>query len=346
MIDISPTINQTMFTSELSRVSITGLSDYDSVTITIERNVGANHEVILDNQYTPVNGEVVLYDIDRLLTSYMQGECTRFTIFVGKNTGISYQFIAIACDGSVSEPAETFTSRSFLTANQSPRDTAIGRRELMPVYQQGESTPTVEAEYITDSYDLATRVYQLSPVNGVAAIDVSPALFNDITAGMLVGYTVSLGKRKASYRVLAHIPESDTSLIFHNRFGAWEVMHLSGRCEVQPSYNRSQAMVGGSLVNYDIVETISYKAMTGPLRHGMEAVVMDMARSREVYLLASDGTTGQPVAITDTDIKLSPDNDGIADMTVTYRLASRHTYRLEVARPPKLFDDTYDDTYD
>ena len=86
------------------------------------------------------------------------------------------------------------------------------------------------------------------------------------------------------------------------------------------------------------------KCWTGPLRPSGVALTRDLARSRYVVLL-EHGVASDEVVVTAVEVKHTTADSDISDMTVTWRRSSLVSARLVTVRTPKLFDDTFDETY-
>lgn len=328
-----------MFTSEFCRLSFSGVADRLVLVIAV------NGFPVFENRYVPDSaGKVTVYDLDRLLESCLTDSYVNVYIFAnGTQLGRVSLF---RCAASVAEPAQTFVPDFFLTPHTGTRDTAADRFETLTLFSAAEEAVTARCAYVKDDLSVVEKTVAVGSVVGWSALDVSARRFLDPASGRLVGYRVLCGKRKASYRVLAYTPKADPAVIFRNCFNAWETFYFTGKKETSAAYTRSQAHVGGMLRNYHIDETVSYRAMTGPLLHGMEVVALDLARAREVFLLNPDGSAGDEITVTDCDIKHSNEDDGIPDLTFTYRLADRRNSRVAVTRPLRVFDNTFDDTYE
>lgn len=328
-----------MFTSEFCRLSFSGVTDTLVLVIVV------NSLPVFENRYVPDSaGRVTVYDLDRLLESCLTDSYTNIYIFAnGTQLGRVNLF---GCAASVAEPAQTFVTDFFLTPHTGVRDTAADRFESLTLFCAAEEAVTARCAYVKDDLSVMEKTVAVESVVGWSALDVSARKFLDPASGRLVGYTVLCGKRKASYRVLAYTPKADPAVIFRNCFNAWETFYFTGKKETSAAYTRSQANIAGKLRNYHIDETVSYRAMTGPLLHGMEIVALDLARSKEVFLLNADGSAGDEITVTDCDIKHSNEDDEIPDLTFTYRLADRRNSRIAVTRPPRVFDNTFDETYE
>ena len=267
-----------------------------------------------------------------------------FTITVG---GVSKTVHVVQSQVDVSETAADFLPSFFLSAVMSERDTAVGRKELLTMLPIEATLPTVQAVCsFWDGSAVVTDTKTLSPVlvtGVVTEIDVSPDQFVGTTVGELVGYTITAGERRMAYRV-RQLPTAEVAMLMRNAFGAWEAVYFAGMTEQSPDYTRETALVNGRLRLYNLEETDTRKCWTGPLRPSGVSLTRDLARSRDVVLLER-GVASDEVVVTAVDVKhTSADND-IADMTVTWRRSSLLSARLVPVRTPKLFDETFDETY-
>ena len=327
-----------MFTSEFSHLQCS----CQSASMVFAVRMGSV-EILSQTYFPDENHLVTIYDLDRLLESYIAELCGTFTLLVD-GTAVKTVTV-ITCRTAISERANTFYTGFFFTPSMGERDTAIGRYETVTMYCDANTAVTALCTYLDANGTIVLKTKAVKSFSGWQPIDVSPAQFAD-SAGRLIGYVVQAGVRKARYRVLANPPEADPAFIFRNSFGCWETIYLTGAKQVTPSYTRSNAIIEGQVIMYDIEETMSYKAQTGPLRPGMVPVALDLARSREIYLLGKDGTAGDRITVTDVDVKHTNEDNSIPDFTFTYRRADRRSAKLAVVRPPRVFDKTFDNTYE
>lgn len=328
-----------MFSSEFGRLKCG--CPAESMTFSIKKE---GTEIFSQTYFPDDSGTVMIYDLDKLLETFIADLYANFTFAVDGADAATV--CVIPCSIAVPEPAETFIEDFFLTAADGERDTASGRFESLTMACAAPTEVTAVCSYIGAGGKVSAKTISLGTKRSVTRFDVSPRLFLDDSLGRLIGYEIRAGRRRARYRVLANPPEADPALIFRNCFGTLETIYLTGARQTTPSYTRSAALIEGEFRNYDIEETMSFKATTGPLRPAMVAVALDLARSKEVFLLDHDGSTGDRVTITDVDVKHTNEDNSIPDFSFTYRRSDRRSALLDVNRPPRLFDDTFDDTYD
>ncbi len=288
---------------------------------------------------------VTVYDLDRIVERAMgDGMTAAVIVQMGTSVARTRAFRNAADPGM---DAYDYAEEYFFTTNHKERNTAAGRRETLTFWtEECEGLWNMEKLYYDPELGItkqnATSGWSLA---GMVTIDASPVTVESESWGRLIGYTVKAGKREMRYRVLREAQAADPAFVFRNNFGAWETIYFTGKKEQEPSYERSAAMVGGVHRVYAIDETASWKCETGPLRAGMIEVVNDLARSKEIYLLNDDGTAGDEVAITDCDLKASNDYSEVQSASITYRMASRRASMGKVKPRPRLFDATFDETY-
>lgn len=326
------------FVTELDVIEVTSATD---VSFTIADS-GGN---ILNGTYTPVTGTVRIYHLARLLRPLIDGVTAVFTFTAGSTSKTVH---VVQSGVTVSESAATFLPSFFLSAVMTERDTSLERKEILTLLPIEQSLPTVQA--VCSYWDGDAVVTANKPVTttGMTAntpfeIDVSAAQFVDTTIGKLVAYSIVAGERTMRFRVTS-LPTAEYAMLFRNTFGAWEPIYFAGMTEEDAEYTRETALVNGSLRLYNLEETDMMKCWTGPLRPSGVALTRDLARSRDVVLL-EHGVASDEVVVTAVEVKHTTADSDISDMTVTWRRSSLLSARLVPVRTPKLFDSTFDETY-
>lgn len=326
------------FSSELDVLQVTASAD---ITVTI--TMGGDE--VLNSTYTPVNGVVTLYHLNKLLAPLISDVMADFTITAG---GTSKTVHVVHAAVLVNEAAATFLPSFFLSMVMTERDTMSGRHECVSfVATEALAVNVVAICTYVDGSTVSTATKSVASgltAGALHAVDVSPDLFVDNALGTLVSYMVVAGERRMRYRMRPTVA-SEVAMIFRNAFGAWETFYLPGSRATEPDYTRETANVNGMFTLYNINESQQWVSHSGILRPGGVTLAHDLARSKDVFLLDGD-TAGDAVVITAVDVKTTGDWDENADFTFTWRRANSLTALLEAQRPPKLFDDTFDETYD
>ena len=313
------------FVTELDVIEVTSASD---VSFTIADSGGT----ILNGTYTPVTGTVRIYHLARLLRPLIDGVTAVFTFTAGSTSKTVH---VLQSGVTVSESAATFLPSFFLSAVMTERDTSLERKELLTLLPIEQSLPTVQA--VCSYWDGDAVVTANKPVTTTGMTANTPF-------GTLVAYSIVAGERTMRFRVTS-LPTAEYAMLFRNTFGAWEPIYFAGMTEDSPEYTRETSMVNGALKLYNLEETASFKSWTGPLRPSGVALARDLARCITTVCLLERGMAADVVVISNVEVKHTSADNEIADFTFTWRRSAMWSVMLKTVRPPKLFDETFDETY-
>lgn len=328
------------FTSGMPDVIIPGTDGTPQlVTVTCDG------EQLLQESLWPINNTITLSDLGELLEPYARKQLVcSISISAGSSSSDCTVLYAMA---DVGISAEEFYTGYFLSILMGTKITARGRRELLWYYGSGSASVTAE-------YDDGTTASFTAPTAGGSStytcIDVSPSNF--VSAGkQLTAYTVTAGSRRQRFEMDLSEPDCAPILEFYNSFGVWEYIYCTGTHQVSPDYKRSAARIGGMLRNYRIEETRTFKADTGIMNTAMAAWADELFRSPEVYVVnvvdgsvtSSDG--GKEVVITDSKSENSNDDDHMPRFSFSYQYAQRIHNVLQMNRVGRIFDNTFDHTF-
>lgn len=253
-------------------------------------------------------------------------------------------FQVLFCNADFGVTAEEFYDSHFLSVLMGPKVTAIGRLEYLHYY--GSDTARCTATYA----DGSTKTFALSATGGnsrYTQLDVSPDNFT--AAGkQLVSYVVEAGGRSQLYDIDLQQPDCAPILLFDNSFGVQELLYCTGVHKVTPEYKRMSARFGGLLRNYDIEETRTFQANTGPLTTPMANWADELFRSKEVLLVNiynGEPQVGKEVVITDCKSENSNEDDYMPRFTFSYQYAQRIHNVIDLKREGRIFDNTFDNTF-
>lgn len=328
------------FTSGMPDVLITGTDGTPQlVTVTCDG------EQLLQESLWPVNNGVTLTALGQLLEPYARHRLVCSVSISAGSTTAAFTVLYAMADVGIS--AQEFYDGYFLSILMGTKITASGRRELLWYYGNGSASVIAEyADGTTASFSAPTA----GGSNTYTCIDVSPDNF--VTSGkQLVAYTVTAGSRRQRFEMDFSEPDCAPILEFYNSFGVWEYIYCTGTHQVSPEYKRSAARIGGMLRNYKIEETRTFKADTGILNTAMANWADELFRSPEVYVVnviggsvtSSDG--GKEVVITDSKSDYSNDDDHLPRFTFSYQYAQRIQNVLQMNRVGRIFDNTFDHTF-
>lgn len=339
-ISLSSLGGQKYFTSGMPDVTIPG-TDGTSELVTVV----CDGVQLLQESLWPTNNVITLSELGELLEPYARRKLV-CSVTISANEA-SATFSALYAMADVGISAQEFYDGYFLSVLMGTKVTAKGRRELLWYY--GDESASVTAEYSDDT----SRINGATVVGGsdtYTCLDVSPDKFVKEGA-QLLAYTVQAGSRKQRFELDLSEPDCAPILEFYNSFGVWEYIYCTGTHEVSPEYKRSAVRIGGKLRNYRIEETRTFKADTGILNTAMADWADELFRSPEVYVVnVIDGSitssdSGKEVVITDSKSNRKDDDDHLPRFTFSYQYSQRIHNVLQLNRVGRIFDNTFDHTF-
>lgn len=332
-----------VFSSQFPDVLISNVGDSAVVTVTIDG------EQVLQETLYPGSTGIVLEDMRSLVEPYARQQLTVVVnITASCQSGRSYEatvrVLYAAADMGDDVTASEFYSRHFLTTLMGPKLTAVGRMEKLSYF--GTGTASVTAVYD----DGTTQVFSAVATGGnteYTRIDVSPDQY--VAAGkQLVEYRVVAGDRQQDFIVQPETLDCAPILCFVNSFGVEELLYCTGLHQVSPEYKRSQARLGRFTRTYKLEEIRHFKADTGVLNQAMADWVDEVLRSDEIRVCNfynGQVRPGKEVVITDSKSDRSNDDAELPRITFTYEYAQRNHNVLQLYREGRIFDNTFDDTF-
>lgn len=337
-----------MFIGELTRLSFAPSSQ--SATFKVWHD---GKPIFAGEFFRGADGMITIWDLDQILQPYISEQYADFMFTVHDEPLTSHYVSVFYCAWSLDVPASVFLEKRFLTPTDGTRITGPGRHEPLTAFCAAPTQAKAVCLYCSEDGATSSAEVQLGEVSGIGVLNVSPARFENMPKGRLFAYSVVCGERKADYIVEKSLPELSDAFIFRNSFNAWDTIYLCGTRTVEPQYTRLSADVDGYRRNYSINEVLQLKTYTGPLLPGMEWVAMSLARSQAVFLLLPNGDSGDEILVNDCDLKHDNSWGSPVDLTfsyrtasVSYRLADDRVARLSIPRPPRIFDDSFDKTYE
>lgn len=349
-ITITKSLPATCFSSTIPDVefSVSGISAAVDIAVDGER--------IYSETLFPVAGKICLRDLSSLLTPYARLSLSVDVLIriaerteSGNGATASIQAKVIYCKAEILDngeivDAETFCERNFLTILRGKKVTAEGRLELL--HYLGDETPTVRAYYTDDSFADFTPPF-FGPNVRIRTIDVSAHHFR--TEGkVLTSYYVRVGWRGMKFVIDFAKPEFSPALVFENSFGCDELIYCNGLFTRSPGYERKSAVVDGLYRNYDIKELRTFKADTGVLCDSMADWLDDLFRSYYVRLVHIKGYTariGKEITITDSKSDVTSDDAEMPRFTFSFRYAQRNHNLIDIGKGVRIFDETFDYTF-
>lgn len=328
------------FTSGMPDVTIPGTDGTPQlVTVTCDG------EQLLQESLWPINNVITLSDLGELLEPYARKQLVCSVSISAGNSTSACTVLYSMVDVGIS--AQEFYNGYFLSILMGTKITAAGRRELLWYY--GNDEAIVRAVY-SDGSLVAFAATVVGGTSQYTCIDVSPDNF--VTSGkQLVEYDVTAGSRHQLFEMDLSEPDCAPILEFYNSFGVWEYIYCTGTHQVGSDFKRSQARIGGRLRNYKIEETRTFKADTGFLNTAMANWAEDLFRSDEVYVVnvvngsVQDANGGKEVVLSDSKSDRTNEDDHMPRFTFSYQYAQRIQNVLQMDRVGRIFDNTFDHTF-
>ncbi len=358
VVTIHPAITPYMFLTDLSVMKFRVDAGASSVAFAV---LDASGAAVFSNTYIPDDdGTVSVLDIDTLLRPLLRGLVTKFSFKVGSHILSGGAVKVVNTSVRVNCDAVSFLSECWLSAFQGDvRVSAPGRVETLHAYVTAETPERLHVEgRVYDAAACAVSVCSFDddslPV-GYVEIDASPAVMASrlaVPEGLqLLSYTVTLGRRTVTYRLTGETRGNLSCFMFVNCFGQPERIYFTGAQQLEPQFERSQALVSGEMKTYDVRETAKVRAYTGPLPRDHEALLFDLLRARDVAVVRHEATRrhamdAEEVVILSCDPKVSLDPSQFSDAELVYRPVSGITALITPRRRERTFDDSFDNTFD
>lgn len=320
------------------------------LTLSVVHN-GAIQPVLAETMYPGSDGSIVICDLSSLIEPYAKQhllvtmQCS-FTDAAG-TASISPVTVLYAM-ADVDMPASDFVNSHFLSILNGEKITAMGREERL--YAYGTNTATVIADVLltTGQYNtLSAEIGASGTTGNISQFDVSPeriASLVGLVGGRLLDYTIEAGSRQQNFHCVVDQFPPAPSLIFTNSFGCQEFVHCVGTHKKASKYDRKSARIMGRLRNYLITEERQFTANTGWLNEAMADWADDLFRSEEVYLWV-DGMTGRSVVLSDSKSEITNEDDNMPAFEFTYTYAQRIHNVMQPRHAGRIFDNTFDQTF-
>lgn len=342
MITVISDIPDYAFSSALSGLVFTTNRSSASVVIKIGNNE------ILNEKYVPdSDAKICIREIGLLLEPYLLTNLIEAFSYSINDSDVprTKSFKVQYCTVEVPYTASVFMAEYFLSSLIGEKVTALGRKEFLHLVATEPCQVEVQCCYLVNvSTTVETKVIQqVTELNKVITIDVSPSEYEKNNWELLY-YNVKAGKRIQQYKLERYSQDTAPCLLFTNSFGCQETIYCTGTHQAAPEYNRNAAYVDGKFKNYLIGENRLFKANTGVLNIPMANWADDLFRSKEVYLLINS-LPDKEITITESKSERSNNYDALPEFSFEYRYSQRNHNILQLGRAGRVFDNTFDNTF-
>ena len=343
MVSVISDLSDYVLSSDLSELTFTTNAGSAEVIFSIGENE------ILHETYVPDStGIIRIRNLSELLDSYLYVslvETFHYSINDRLSAKVEKDFTVQYCAAEIDMDAGSFLDSYFLTLLVGDKVTSITRQEYLHLVCRTATSVSASILYSVNGRT-ETKIKELariSDLNKVVSVEVSPALMQD-EGKELLSYTIVAGGRLQKFLIDKLNPPFNPVLLFTNSFGCQETFYCLGTFQLEPEFERNIAYIDGKYRAYKIAENRKYKANTGILTTGMANWVEDLFRSKEVYLLHGN-IPGKEVTITESKIVRSNAPDELPSINFEYRYAQRNHNIFSLTRAGRIFDSTFDRTF-
>lgn len=330
-------------------------SSADHSIVSVILTISGSDKTVFSETLFPSNGKITLEEMPQLIEPYARQslvvtlkvriqELNASGDTIATTTTTPSLVLFSMCD--VGESATAFTTNHFLTTLNGPKITYAGCEERL--YAYNATQVTVRGTYFdgTNFIEKTGTLNAAVTTNGVSVFFVAVSDINTllVRVGDLVEYTVTAGTRSQTFKVHQISVAPAPSLAFINSFGCTEFIHCVGTHRKESKYERQSARFHSMLRNYRSTETRTFKANTGWLNEAMADWADELFRSLEVYLWV-DGTIGREVVLSDSQSIIENDSDDMPAFEFSYSYAQRIHNVMQCAHAGRIFDNTFDHTF-
>lgn len=362
MISLLSSFAVTEFSSTIPDLEIAVSTEKVKVEVAVAK-AGESTVVFSETLYPDMIHHVRLSDIDRLIEPYS----ARWLVFTLQIRIIepgakSNSFDAadaverlletrvVTCKANIlNMSAEEWCEKRFLTLIDGEKTTAPGFLEYLYFVGRLSASPTYRAYYDDGSTHVGPLQFT-SMGDDYGRIDASPVNFHR-SGVTLLRYEVRAGERVQQF-VVDNDVETEVApvLLFWNSFGVQELAYCTGELKQVASFDRKQARIGRLKETYSMEEREHFKADTGYLSFPMANWWREVLRSRNIQVLTVveggvDLGSAKPVVITAEKHEMSNAADHLPRVTFEYEYADRNHNVFDTRREGRIFDDTFDHTF-
>lgn len=359
---ILSSFKDSMFSSNIPDLEVSSTADRLEVKIYLAPASATKPEtdaykVYDEYLYPDTDNKVVVCEIDTLINPFAL-QYLKSTLVVsvteqtegsdGNYTSGDPETVTSAvyyCSARVDDDAADFVTSHFLTRLDGKKITSMGRLEYLHYF--GTESASCMA-YYTDG---TTKTFTPEAVGGTTyykTVDVSPDNF--ATSGKtLMYFVVTAGDRSQEFEIDFANPDCAPILAFTNCFGVQELIYCTGTLESSPELTYTQNYVKGILKTQSITQVRTLKADTGVLSFPMADWLQDLFMSKEIYLVemvdGNPNVSEDPIVITDCKQDYTNERDSLPRFTFEYRRATRNTSVIPIHREGRIFDTSFDFTF-
>jgi hypothetical protein len=299
---------------------------------------------VLQEIYAPdASNRIYIRSLDKVINRYLKTALIAAVQFIMTESAqtITIDTTAQYCTANVDVSADQFRPNYYLTMLQDRKITSPKQKEYLSLVVTEATTVTAKAKYLNGTVSEKTLA-NLTQVNIALTVDVSPSKFSN--PQNIAYYVVLAGGRYMEYFLRPELPADATQFIFLNAFGVKETFIPLGLVNRENKYENLFGFFTGKHRKYSVDLIKEYTANTGIMDENMAAWIEDMFVSRDVFLLTSAGIEKE-VSITEATVKRSSAMEELPAFEFKYRLSQVNQHDFRALSRVRIFDDTFDYTY-
>lgn len=320
--------------------------------------ISLDGDEIYSERLYPVGGRIELTDLGDLVCPYAKARLvTEMAVSIteqdaggnslsteSESCSIIYCAADIYGGDDIVTDASAWCDSHFLTLLSGTRITASGRYETL--HYTGSGSASVTATYD----DGTTATFTAATIGGngkYTTVNVSPGQYA-ASGKKLVSYVLSAGNRSQRFDIDFRNPDCAPILVFNNSFGCEEILYCTGTATLSGQYKSDTAYIEGMNTAYKITETTAVKADTGPLTFPMADWCRELFRSDYVRAVNFNGVSyspGKRMIVSDPKVEYTNNPDELPRITFTVQYAQKNHNVIQTAREGRIFDNTFDYTF-
>ncbi len=364
-------LSQDMLIGDIDRVRIYDHSGLVEMGENANVKITLDDQVILEERYYPVNNEIIIRELKKVILDSWQHEELKAkdsTYKIAANLEVDIVFP----DGTgISHAFQKYTVYycSLVTDGMQVKDHFLTRFSEKEVYPD-----SIELVAFTIQ---EKRFYQIDTaflLNGVVAYaqDTGKMYISRPDANKAYVFLISMKERMDKYKadsliyvIVRILDENDNELdrvtfnvnysssllrsnyLYRNPFGIPEVLTFQGKTTetFDPQNQLAYTLEGYMKVSDDPLET--YKVRTGSLSEELRESVKDFLRSFDVYRLTGD-QLGDRMTVIESEAERTFPSNSIVSYTLTLRKSSyqRDKFHRKGFSVNRIFDKSFDNTYE
>ncbi len=318
----------------------------------------ASGDLVFENGFFAVGSSVVVSGLGNVLSDYMRAHSQILQQYTIKATVDSETdqktFTVCYCDRLMPCTVDLWAANRYLTSAERltiPSDGSISLTSLCASTENkykiiavgkdanGNTMQCTLTEKIVIPFSSGLQVLDITGISPAYIIEQSATThINPIVE--VRSFTINHGSRSMTVFVVP-TPENSVTFKYQNIFNVQETITIAGTVKKALDLTRSEAVVSGVTVQYDITGYRTYEITSAPMTQAEAARIEALVTSRSVV-----APSGRAVLITSTDYSYDTDSASLKSVTLAWRYASQYVLdETDTAVSDGIFSDPFSYQY-